>query len=48
VRWLSPFAHLASVPAEEPDWAAQAAMLAIAALFTTAGLVGFASRDLRG
>ena len=45
---LSPFAHLASVPAEQPDWAAQAGMLAIAVLLTGAGLVGFARRDLRG
>ena len=48
VRWLSPFTHLASVPAEEPDWVAQAGMLAVTALLITLGLVGFARRDLRG
>ena len=47
VRWLSPFTHLASVPAEEPDWVAQAGMLAVAALLVL-GLIGFARRDLRG
>ena len=48
VRWMSPFTHLASVPAEDPDWAAQAGMLSVAALLITLGLVGFARRDLRG
>ncbi len=48
VSWLSPFTHLASVPAENPDWAAQVGMLAIVALLITVGLVGFARRDLRG
>jgi ABC-2 type transport system permease protein len=48
VGWMSPFTHLASVPTEEPDWVAQAAMLAVAALLTSLGLVGFARRDLRG
>jgi ABC-2 type transport system permease protein len=48
VRWLSPFTHLASVPAEEPDWVAQAGMLAVAALLIVLGLIGFARRDLRG
>ena len=47
-RWLSPFTHLASVPSDEPDWAAQVGMLAIAALLLSLGLVGFARRDLRG
>ena len=48
VRWLSPFTHLASVPAEEPDWASQAGMLSVVALLVTVGLIGFAHRDLRG
>lgn len=48
VRWLSPFTHLASVPAEEPDWASQVGMLAVVALLVTIGLIGFARRDLRG
>lgn len=45
---LSPFAHLAPVPADQPDWAAQVGMLGIAVLLTLVGLVGFARRDLRG
>ncbi len=48
VRWLSPFTHLASVPAEEPDWVSQAGMLSVVALLITLGLIGFARRDLRG
>ena len=48
VRWLSPFTHLALEPADEPDWAAQAGMLAVAALLLALGLIGFARRDLRG
>ncbi len=50
-NWLhqiSPFAHLASVPAESPDWAGTWTMLAIAAAFACLGTVGFARRDLRG
>jgi ABC-2 type transport system permease protein len=48
VGQLSPFAHLAPVPAAPPDWAAQAVMFAIAVLLTLFGLAGFARRDLRG
>jgi ABC-2 type transport system permease protein len=48
VSRLSPFTHLAPVPADEVDWAAQAAMLGVAALLLAAGLVGFTRRDLRG
>jgi ABC-2 type transport system permease protein len=48
VRWLSPFDHLASVPAEPLDVAGALGMLAIALLLAVAGLVGYARRDLRG
>jgi ABC-2 type transport system permease protein len=44
---LSPFAHLAAVPAEPPDWAGTAGMLAIAAGLTTVGLWAYRRRDLR-
>ena len=50
-RWvslLSPFTHVARVPAEATDWQAQAGMLAVVALLLSIGLVGFARRDLRG
>jgi ABC-2 type transport system permease protein len=50
-NWLhqiSPFAHVASVPAASPDWAGAWTMLAIAAAFACLGTVGFARRDLRG
>ncbi len=48
VSWLSPFTHLARVPADPPDWAAQAGMLTVAAALLAIGLLGFARRDLRG
>jgi ABC-2 type transport system permease protein len=48
VSRLSPFAHLAAVPAAAPDWPAQGGMLAIALVLTLVGLIGFARRDLRG
>jgi ABC-2 type transport system permease protein len=48
VSRLSPFTHLAPVPAAGPDWVAQAVMLALAALLLAVGLVGFGRRDLRG
>lgn len=48
VSWLSPFTHVAPVPAAAPDWAAQAGMFAVAALLLSVGLVGFGRRDLRG
>jgi putative exporter of polyketide antibiotics len=49
-RWvasLSPFAHLAAVPAELPDWPGTFAMLAVAAVVTAAGLWAYERRDLR-
>ena len=48
VRLLSPFTHVARVPADAVDWPAQAGMLAIVGLLLSIGLVGFARRDLRG
>ena len=48
VRDLSPFAHLAAVPAEPPDVPGLVGMLAVAALLTAGGLAGYGRRDLRG
>jgi polyether ionophore transport system permease protein len=48
IRALSPFAHLAAVPAVPPDWAGTAGMLAIAIVLGLAGAAGYARRDLRG
>jgi ABC-2 type transport system permease protein len=45
---LSPFAHLAAVPATSPNWAGAAGMMGIAAVFAGLGIAGFVSRDLRG
>lgn len=44
---LSPFAHLAAVPATTPDWPAAAVMTAIAALAVVVGAIGYRRRDLR-
>jgi ABC-2 type transport system permease protein len=48
VSLLSPFTHVARVPAEAVDWPAQAGILAVVVTLLIAGLVGFARRDLRG
>jgi ABC-2 type transport system permease protein len=48
VRDLSPFAHVASVPAEPVDVSGALGMLAVAAALAVLGLVGYARRDLRG
>jgi ABC-2 type transport system permease protein len=48
VRWLSPFSHVANVPATSPDWAGTAGILAIALVLATVGVAGYARRDLRG
>ena len=48
LRELSPFAHLASVPAEPVDVPGALGMLAVAAALTVLGLAGYARRDLRG
>lgn len=43
---LSPFAHIAAVPAATPDRPGTAVLLALAAAATVAGLLGYARRDL--
>ncbi|SDC04304.1 ABC-2 type transport system permease protein [Geodermatophilus telluris] len=48
VRGLSPFAHLAAVPAEPWDVAGAAGMVVVALALAAAGLVGYVRRDLRG
>ncbi|UOY01289.1 ABC transporter permease [Blastococcus sp. PRF04-17] len=48
VRGLSPFAHLAQVPAAPVDVAGALSMLVIALLLAVVGLAGYARRDLRG
>lgn len=48
VRNLSPFAHLASVPAEPVDLPGALGMVALAVALAVLGLVGYARRDLRG
>ena len=48
VRDLSPFAHVASVPAEPFDVPGALGMLAVAAALAVVGLAGYARRDLRG
>jgi ABC-2 type transport system permease protein len=45
---LSPFSHVASVPATSTDWPGTAGILAVAVLLTVVGIAGFARRDLRG
>ena len=49
-EWVrdSPFAHVASVPAEPLDVPGALGMLAVAAALAVVGLVGYARRDLRG
>ncbi|MFF5182104.1 hypothetical protein ACFY2Q_29195 [Micromonospora sp. NPDC000316] len=46
MRALSPFAHLAAVPATAPAWVAAAVMAGIAAAGLAAGTVGYRRRDL--
>jgi ABC-2 type transport system permease protein len=45
---LSPFAHLASVPATSPNWTGVVGMMGIAAVLAGVGITGFVRRDLRG
>jgi ABC-2 type transport system permease protein len=45
---LSPFAHLASVPATAPNWVGATGMLGVSVLLASLGIVGFVRRDLRG
>ena len=47
VRDLSPFAHLAAVPARDPNLAASATMLTLGAALAALGTIGYARRDLR-
>jgi ABC-2 type transport system permease protein len=47
VRWFSPFAHLAAVPAEPWDVAGATGMLGVAALLALTGSLRYAARDLR-
>ncbi len=46
VSSLSPFAHVAAVPATTPDWLAAAVMTALSALGVTVGMVGYRRRDM--
>jgi ABC-2 type transport system permease protein len=48
VRAVSPFAHLAPVPADPPDLVGAAGMVAVAVVLGFAGVVGYARRDVRG
>ncbi len=48
IQDASPFRHLPLVPAEPMDWGAFAGVLAIAALLSATGMLGFLRRDLRG
>jgi ABC-2 type transport system permease protein len=48
VASLSPFTHLAAVPAEPVDVGGALGILAVAVLLAVLGLVGYARRDLRG
>jgi ABC-2 type transport system permease protein len=45
---LSPFAHLAAVPATAPDWPAALAMTGLAAIGVATGLIGLGRRDVSG
>jgi ABC-2 type transport system permease protein len=46
VGQLSPYAHLAAVPFNAPDWTATAVLTGTAAALTAAGVLGYARRDL--
>ena len=48
VRSLSPFDHLAPVPAAPVDVAGALGMLVVAAALAAVGLAAYARRDLRG
>ena len=48
VRELSPFAHLAAVPAEPADVSGAVGLLLVAVVLGAAGIAGYARRDLRG
>ncbi|KUH97924.1 polyketide antibiotic transporter [Mycolicibacterium acapulense] len=46
VRDGSPFVHVRAVPLAAPDWQALGVILAVAAVFTAAGVAGYHRRDL--
>ncbi|GAB3852076.1 hypothetical protein GCM10029963_40980 [Micromonospora andamanensis] len=48
VSTLSPFTHLAAVPAESPGWPAYRVMLGIAVVAAALGRFGHRRRDLLG
>ena len=48
IRDLSPFAHLAAVPARAPNVVGSVVMLSLAAALAAIGTVGYARRDVRG
>jgi ABC-2 type transport system permease protein len=48
LRELSPFAHLAPVPDQRPDWAGTAAMIVIGAILAAVGCYSYRRRDLSG
>lgn len=48
IRQLSPFSHVATVPARPADWPGAAGILAVAALLATLGIARYSRRDLRG
>jgi len=48
VRGLSPFAHLAPVPADPPNLVGAVGMVAVAVVLGAAGVAGYVRRDLRG
>ncbi|MEU4245450.1 hypothetical protein [Actinoplanes sp. NPDC026619] len=45
---LSPFSHLAPVPATSPDWTGAFGMLAVAAVLSLIGVIAYEWRDQRG
>ena len=45
---LSPFAHLAAVPADPPNWGGLAGMVGVGLLLAGFGIAGFTRRDLVG
>jgi ABC-2 type transport system permease protein len=48
--WLvdvSPFSHLAAVPAESMSWTAFVAVLAVAVVLSGTGVAAFGRRDVR-
>jgi ABC-2 type transport system permease protein len=48
VRDVSPFAHVAAVPAEPVDVAGALGIVVVAGVLGAAGIAGYARRDLRG